>query len=563
MIKVACIGAGTWGVNLIRNFAALGGLHAICDTDREALKRCARTYPQVRLCDSYRDVLQDPAVQAVVLATPANRHSAMAREALEAGKDVFVEKPLALTVAEGRTVVEAAARASRVLMVGHVLQYHPAVRVLNDLIGRGELGKVQYIYSTRLNIGKVRREENILWSFAPHDVSVLLTLVGQMPSTVQATGGTYLQQGVPDVTMTALLFSNGVRGHIFVSWLHPVKEQKLVVVGDRKMAVFDDLAKDKLVLYPHHVDWIDRAPVARKAEAEAVPVEAVEPLEIECRHFLECVEQRRTPRTDGAEALRVLEVLEAAQVSLDRQGVAVTLTPSLSPQGGGEGEGRVGVFVHPTAVVDQPVEILPGTRIWHFSHVLAGSRIGADCTIGQNVTIGPRVRIGNRVKIQNNVSVYEGVTLEDFVFCGPSMVFTNVVNPRSAIPRKFEIKPTLIRYGATLGANSTIVCGVTIGRHAFIGAGAVVTGDVPDFALVVGNPARQTGWMCECGAKLKVVGGKAACKPCGAKYAVDSRRGCRRVDGAVFRDPSSVTRRKRRKGNPAGEVEIKRSTGER
>jgi len=533
MVKVACIGAGAWGGNLVRNFAALGALHVICDTDREALKRSARTYPQARLCESFREVLTDPAVQAVVLATPADRHGAMAREALEAGKDVFVEKPLALTVTEGRTVVEAAARASRVLMVGHVLQYHPAIRVLNDLIARGELGKVQYLYSTRLNIGKVRREENILWSFAPHDVSVLLTLVGQMPSTLQATGGTYLQQGVPDVTMTALQFPNGVRGHIFVSWLHPVKEQKLVVVGDRRMAVFDDLAKDKLVLYPHHVDWIDRAPVARKAEAEVVPVEAVEPLEIECRHFLECVEQRRTPRTDGAEALRVLEVLEAAQVSLDRQGVAVGLGQAggESDRGGGAA-GFAGVGIHPTAVVDQPVEILPGTRIWHFSHVLAGSRIGADCTIGQNVTIGPRVTIGNRVKIQNNVSVYEGVTLEDFVFCGPSMVFTNVVNPRSAIPRKSEIKPTLVRYGATLGANSTIVCGVTIGRHAFIGAGAVVTGDVPDFALVVGNPARQTGWMCECGAKLKVVGGKAACKACGARYAVDRKHGCKRVDKA-------------------------------
>ncbi|MBI4402283.1 MAG: N-acetyltransferase [Nitrospirae bacterium] len=197
--------------------------------------------------------------------------------------------------------------------------------------------------------------------------------------------------------------------------------------------------------------------------------------------------------------------------------------------------GAAGCWVHPTAIVDQPSEILAGTKIWQFSHVCAGCRIGADCNVGQNVVIGPNVSIGNRVKIQNNVSVYEGVTLEDFVFCGPSMVFTNVINPRSAIPRKSEIKPTLIRYGATLGANCTIVCGVTIGRHAFVGAGAVVTKDIQDYALVVGNPARQTGWMCDCGVKLTVVKGRARCCACGAHYAVSRQSGCRRTDGAKRR----------------------------
>jgi UDP-2-acetamido-3-amino-2,3-dideoxy-glucuronate N-acetyltransferase len=535
MIKVACVGAGAWGANLVRNFGSLGALHLVCDADPSALQRAAKAFPDVPLTESYDRVLADGQVRAVVLATPAKTHATLARQALLAGKDVFVEKPLALTLEEGRTLVELAAREQRILMVGHVLRYHPAVLALDGLINRGELGKLQYVYSNRLNIGKVRREENILWSFAPHDISTLIHLVGQSPTAVQANGGTYLQQGVPDVTLTHLEFANGVRGHIFVSWLHPVKEQRLVVIGDRKMAVFDDLAKDKLLLYPHEVSWLDRAPVAHRGEAEAVPVAAEEPLAAECRHFLECVERRVPPRTDGSEALRVLAVLQASQESLDRRGTTVPLAPSLSLQGSGEderneGEGDKDLWIHPTAIVDEACEIGAGTKLWHFSHVLRGSRIGRNCIVGQNVVIGPKVWIGNGVKIQNNVSVYEGVTLEDSVFCGPSMVFTNVFNPRSAIPRKSEIRPTLVRQGATLGANCTILCGITVGRSSFVGAGAVVTRPVPDHALVVGNPARRVGWMCDCGVKLKVTGGRALCQSCGARYRISAREGCCRLD---------------------------------
>ena len=538
-VKVGCVGAGAWGMNLIRNFSALGALHAICESDPATLKQAADSYPQATPLQSFSDLLADPAIEAVAIATPATQHAVMAREALEAGKDVFVEKPLALTLAEGRMVVEQAERASRILMVGHLLQYHPAVKALHDLVLTGALGKIQYLYSTRLNIGKVRREENILWSFAPHDISILLMLQGRMPVTVQASGGTYLQQGVPDVTLTALAFPNAVKAHVFVSWLHPFKEQKLVVIGDRKMAVVDALAKERLVLYPHQVDWIHHVPVARKAEPEVVAVPPEEPLAIECRHFLECVARRATPQTDGREGLRVLEVLKAAQMSLDREGAAVRLDQAPPTRSRAEGEAGEatrrpsrwpGVRIHPTAIVDEPSEIQAGTKVWHFAHVLAGSKIGADCTIGQNVVIGPNVTIGNRVKIQNNVSVYEGVTLEDFVFCGPSMVFTNVINPRSAIPRRTEIRPTLIRQGATLGANCTILCGIAVGRHAFVGAGAVVTADVPDHALVLGNPARRGGWMCVCGSKLKVTGGRARCQACGARYSVSPKTGCKQTD---------------------------------
>ena len=177
-------------------------------------------------------------------------------------------------------------------------------------------------------------------------------------------------------------------------------------------------------------------------------------------------------------------------------------------------------FVHPTAIVDAGAQIGAGTRVWHWAHVCAGARIGANCTLGQNVFIGNQVAIGDNVKIQNNVSVYDDVTLEDDVFCGPSMVFTNVNNPRSHVPRKNEYRKTLVKKGATIGANATVVCGHTVGRYAFIGAGAVVTRDVPDFALVLGNPARRAGWMCQCGERLDARGGAVKCEACGSRYAI-------------------------------------------
>lgn len=518
--SVALVGCGQWGRNLARSFHTLGALRTICDENPTALEEAAAHYPGVRFTGNVQEVLEDPGIQACVIAVPAVLHHALAREALLRGKDVFVEKPLALRVSEGRELVTLAEQRQRILMVGHVLEYHPAVVRLKRLVDEGALGKLRYIYSARLNLGKVRTEENILWSFAPHDVSVILRLLEEMPTDVSAHAGSYVNPSVPDVTVTNLSFASGVRGHIFVSWLHPYKEQRLVVVGDRGMAVFDDLAGDrKLVFYEHRVDWINRSPVARTAEPHVIPVEDVEPLRAECEHFLECLLERRAPRTDGLNGLQVLEVLDACQRSLDvNAGVEV---------GGLRTEARYST--HPTAVIDEPCAIGPGTKIWHFSHVMAHASIGARCTIGQNVLVASHARVGNNVKIQNNVSVYEGVVLEDDVFCGPSVVFTNVVNPRSQISRRGEFQPTRVRRGATIGANATIVCGVTLGMYSFVGAGAVVTRDVPDYSLVLGVPARLAGWVCECGTRLKldVEGGaeEAACDACGNGY--------RRRDGGL------------------------------
>lgn len=507
--QVAVVGCGYWGKNLVRNLADLGALTAICDADSERLSEFSTRY-NVRPFVSLADVLAADDVEAVVVATPAETHRHVVEEALCAGKDVFVEKPLALTAADATRLVSLAEERGRVLMVGHLLHYHGAVRQLKELVIGGALGRVQYIYSNRLNLGKIRREENILWSFAPHDVSVMLSLAQELPDSVACQGGNYLHARIADVTVSTLNFPSGLKGHVFVSWLHPYKEQRLVVVGDRKMAVFNDLEPEhKLLLYPHDIEWRQGVPVPIPARAEAVSFDAREPLREECLHFLECVASRRTPLTDGHEGLRVLRVLQSLQQSMDRGGATEIPAP----------KGDRGYFVHPTATVDFGARVGRGTKIWHYTHLSSDCSVGEDCNLGQNVFVASGVRVGNGVKIQNNVSLFEGVELEDSVFCGPSVVFTNVVNPRSHVSRKAEYRPTPVRKGATLGANATIVCGHEVGAYAFVGAGAVVTRNVPAQALVVGNPARQLGWVCACGVRLA---DDLSCPACGARH---ERRG--------------------------------------
>ena len=519
--NIAVIGNGYWGKNLVRNFHALGVLGCVCDTDLNALQQAQAQF-QARICASVDQLIRDPEIQGVAIAAPAVQHYRLAKECMLAGKDVYVEKPLALRLEEGQELLEIAKSRGRILMVGHILQYHPAILKLKELISGGELGRIQYIYSSRLNWGKLRTEENILWSFAPHDISAILYLLDEQPSSVSATGGAYINPQIFDTTLTACEFSSGVKAHIFVSWLHPFKEQKLVIVGNAKTAVFDDVEKErKLTLYSHRIAWLNRHPVACREEGQVVPLPPDEPLRKECEHFIECMVTRSSPRTDAKNGLQVLEVLDACERALRMRGGAISLEHL-----------DEGYSAHPTAVIDPGSEIGPGSHIWHFSHVMEGARIGRNCNLGQNVVVSSGVRIGDRVKIQNNVSVYTGVVLEDDVFCGPSMVFTNVVNPRSHVSRRHEYKPTIVRQGASIGANSTIVCGTTLGMYCFVAAGAVVTKDVRDYALVAGVPARQQGWMCMCGARLQGAS-RLNCADCGRSYLVEDGRCQQLTDSAV------------------------------
>lgn len=320
---VAVVGCGYWGKNLVRNFHQLGMLGLVCEPTTEGAATSQSLAPDIPVVCEFEQVL-DSGVSAVAIASPAETHYDLARRALEAGKDVFVEKPLALTAHHGTQLLNLAEDGGRILMVGHVLEYHPGVLKLREIVSAGELGRIQYIYSNRLSFGKIRREENILWSFAPHDVAVILRLMGSMPFQVNACGGSYLQPNVADVTVTTLLFDNGVRAHIHVSWLHPFKEQRLVVIGDRAMATFDDVAK-RLTIYRHRIEDKDGQSVPVPAEGEDMSFPPDEPLRLECQAFLAAVASRRPPITDAASGLRVLKVLQAAQRSLVTNGEPVAL----------------------------------------------------------------------------------------------------------------------------------------------------------------------------------------------------------------------------------------------
>jgi UDP-2-acetamido-3-amino-2,3-dideoxy-glucuronate N-acetyltransferase len=509
--KVAVVGGGRWGKNHIKTLSSLGCLAGIVDSNEALLKELSDKYPGVKLFAALEEALNED-FDGYTVATPAETHYNLAQAILRNKKHVLVEKPIAMKVEEAK-ILKRLAEENRVnLMVGHLLLFHPAIRKIKELLEAGKLGKLQYIYSNRLNLGTVRTEENILWSFAPHDISIFQYLIGKRPVEVVSRGGIFLQPKIHDSSMTVLTYPDNIVGHIFVSWLHPFKEHRIVVIGSKGMFSYEDSSEEKQIFfYEKGIDWIRGEPIKRDGPTEIIAYDQGLPLTEELRYFVNHLNGDPIGMADALNGIEVLEILEKATENL-LTGITTKTDLPLVPDRPLE---KTDYFVHGTSEIDKNVNIGKGTKIWNFSHILAGSRIGEGCNIGQNVVIGPDVTIGNGCKIQNNVSVYKGVTLEDEVFCGPSMVFTNVYNPRAAIRRMNEIRTTLVKKGATIGANATIVCGVTIGRHAFVGAGAVVTKDIQDNALVVGNPVRQVGWMCDCGNRLD---DKSICPACSKDY---------------------------------------------
>ncbi len=334
MKNIAIAGIGAWGKNLLRNFYNLSGGHLVlvCDKNEKRLDYAKANYAGVETTASYDDILRRDDIEAVILATPPAEHFKMAMSAIEGGKDVFVEKPLVLSVADGEKLVEAAENANRILMVGHIMVYHPATLYLKSRIDEGALGRVYYLYASRVNLGKVREIENALWSFAPHDISIILYLLDKDPVRVTATGSAYLQPGIEDVVFTTLHFGDGTMAHIHISWLDPHKDRRLVVVGSKKMAVFDDShAGEKIRLYDKGVatrqdyETYGEYLSIRTGDILIPQIKSSEPLADECRHFLHCIEKRERPRSDGVEGLRVLRVLDAAQKSLEAGGAPVNL----------------------------------------------------------------------------------------------------------------------------------------------------------------------------------------------------------------------------------------------
>ena len=315
--RIAHVGCGYWGKNLARNFAELGALDAIVDDHRETAELIAEaTGARIATLD---EVLADPAIDGVSFATPAETHAALALRALETGKHVYVEKPVALSLGDAEKLIDVAARNDRRLMVGHLLQYHPIFRKMREMVRSDALGELRYLYSNRMSLGKFRIEENVLWSFAPHDVSMILSLVDAECTGVTAQGAAIVTPEVEDWALLQLSFANGLKGHIQTSWLHPFKEQRLVAIGSEGMLVFEDSVPDwdgKLRLYRHRIDRDGPVPVPHPAMAEVITVEKSEPLRNECQHFLDCIANGTTPLTDGAEGLAVLNVLRRASDAL-------------------------------------------------------------------------------------------------------------------------------------------------------------------------------------------------------------------------------------------------------
>ncbi|MGE0715056.1 MAG: Gfo/Idh/MocA family oxidoreductase [Alphaproteobacteria bacterium] len=514
--RLALLGCGGWGVNIARTLAEAGLLSAVCDTDPGAAATVAQRHGVRGFTDPEEVLAAD--CDGVVVATPAPTHGALARRALAAGKHVLVEKPFALDLADAEATVDLARRKGLVVMAGHLLRYHPAFEAAAAIVRSGGVGRILRIESRRAGWGKVRSAESALWSLAPHDVSMILHLLEGRPRLLSASASAVLQPGIADDAGLTLGFPCGAVATVSVSWLAPQRVQSLSVVGTSGALVFDDIAEweRKLTLFPDALRHDGDGWSALRREPVHPPVVPGQPLARELAHFAHCIATGAEPATGGDEGMRVTGIIEAAHAAA---APAARHAPRRAADGGG---------IHPTAVVDDGATIGPGTRIWHFTHVSAGSRIGRNCVLGQNVMVGPDVAIGDGCKLQNNVSVYAGVTLEADVFCGPSCVFTNVRTPRAHVSRRSEFQPTRVGRGATIGANATVVCGTTIGRYAMVGAGAVVTRDVAPYALVVGNPARRVGWVGSAGERL---GPELVCPRTGERF--------RQVAGGIEREGGS------------------------
>jgi len=337
MIKIGLIGCGDWGKNLLRSFASLPGcvLLACCDINPKQTEKLCSGYPDIKFTQDDKEIIENPNLDAVIISTPPASHFKLSKAAILADKDVFVEKPLVLDVAEGKELVRLAEEKKKVLMVGHIMEYHSATLKLKEYIKNGELGKIHYLYATRVNLGKVRDIENALWSFAPHDISIILFLLEKDPISVTATGECYLQKGIEDVAFMTLHFDDGVMAHVHVSWLDPHKDRKITVVGNKKMAVFDDTQpSEKIWIFDKGVDTKQDYNTygeylsLRVGDILIPKIESTEPLKVECQHFIDCVQNRKTPRSDGRDGLRVLKVLDAAQKSLKMGGTPVKMEDS-------------------------------------------------------------------------------------------------------------------------------------------------------------------------------------------------------------------------------------------
>lgn len=500
---LAIIGAGYWGKNLIREFNKLGILHTICDNNQETIEKYRNDLSSVYVTDNWNEILENPEITKVCISLPAEMHYKYAKAALLADKDVFVEKPITLDLGEAKELLDLADENEKILMVGHLLQYHSCIIKIKEIINSGQLGKVKNIISNRLNLGKFRKSENVLWSFAPHDISVILSLCqNKLPDQVFCIGKSVLTKDIPDITNTVMKYNHDdIYVNINVNWLNPYKEQKLVIICEKGMLMFDDVRPTKkLELYRNYLKWENTTtpylPLVNNKTPEFVEYqEDITPLENECRHFIESCANRSQPLSNGLEGYRVLQVLHMAQDSLNNGYIRDTkmYSESTSATISAKSKGllyRDGYWYHETAIIDPGCTIGEGTYIWHNTHICKGAEIGKNCSLGQGVFMASDAVLGDGCRVQNNVSIYSGVICHENVFLGPSCVLTNDKNPRVEYSKNGNYFKTIIKKGASICAGAVIVCGNTVNEYAVVGAGAVLTKDAEAYTIYVGNPAK-------------------------------------------------------------------------
>jgi len=461
---IGIIGCGYWGNNIIRECYNLNILKIICDKDINILNKFKELY-DVDITTNFDDLLNSN-INAIIISLPTELHYEYAKKTIENKKHVFIEKPMTSNLKEAKELVKLAKEYNVKIMVGHILNYHPCIIKIKELINNNIIGNIRNITCNRLNLGRFRKYENVLWSFAPHDISIILSICNKLPDKLYCHGKDILRKGIHDITNTFLEYDKeNIYININVNWLNPFKEQKMIITGEKGMIVFDDtLEINKILLYKNELTEI------KKTDGVIIEYENLNPLKTEIEHFINCYKNNKEPLTNGEEGLKVLQVLELLTESLYGNGKIINLNNNF----------------HQSSIIESN-NIGYNTKIWHFCHITPSAIIGNNCNIGQNCYIAGK--IGNNCKIQNNVSVYKGVECGDYVFLGPSCVFTNDKYPDAKISKNGNYLKTIIEDEVTIGANATILPGIRIGKNAFIGAGAVVTKDVLPYSTVIGNPA--------------------------------------------------------------------------
>ncbi len=523
-LRIAVIGCGFWGKKLFEIFNDHGVSTVVCDVNEKTPDWYRQHYGNLQTYSSTEQVLDDTSIDAVAIASPFENHFELSKNALLAKKHVYFERPLMITPNQKEELLALSLQQEKMLNVASVLGKYPVFSLLKDMVTKGELGALKYIYASRLSSGEIGEDENIMWSLSPHDIAMILGVSGEKPEIVAATGANYFHKNIAELTTSYMRFPSGLRAHLFVSWLHPEEKQQLVVVGDKKMAVFQDnkTPLQKLYIYPHQMNWEHVMHVPQKAKAEIINIYHDELTREDIHSFLWNIKNKRGYATLDNEGEQVLKVLNAVQLSINQNGEKVFMDPGR----------HFGIMSMPLPIIDamqrekllaDGVTLSDDGIVEHINelHFYDEGQASNYDTRGSFLPFYRLTQDGKGCQIRNNLSIIEDLVLES-EFKGSHQKTTPILSLVSSAETQKDDRRTIIKKGATLGANCTLTRGITIGEYAYVGAGAVVLGDVPAHALVVGNPAMIKGWVCRCGNRLRFSrDDKSCCSSCCFRYIVE------------------------------------------